>query len=265
MKVRVLDKETGRYFKSEVYALVNTGWYERRLVRMPGENGGCMRFFDYLDREAQGHPVLINKIVPGSSLDWIWRRSDGVSVQMPGFEGKLPGKTKFFEYIGVPWLFEQRELLCRLLRGESIPVEGSPFEGRCYTSDEPGWNYVENPGDAGRLLGEFCGFHDSVLRELSYISGAHANEDGSMCPVDDVRRVTMEFDCQWSPGVELVFEGVTALNLRPAEDNYMSDLYGVSLRVADAQVFFADTEGVEEFPPETGTWISAYSLRWRVR
>lgn len=65
MKVRVLDKETGRYFKSEVYALVNTGWYERRLVRMPGENGGCMRFFDYLDREAQGHPVLINKIVPG--------------------------------------------------------------------------------------------------------------------------------------------------------------------------------------------------------
>ena len=56
MKVRVLDKETGRYFKSEVYALVNTGWYERRLVRMPGENGGCMRVFDYLDREAQGHP-----------------------------------------------------------------------------------------------------------------------------------------------------------------------------------------------------------------
>ena len=45
----------------------------------------------------------------------------------------------------------------------------------------------------------------------------------------------------------------------------MSDLYGASLRVADAQVFFADTEGVEEFPPETGTWISAYSLRWRVR
>ena len=86
-----------------------------------------------------------------------------------------------------------------------------------------------------------------------------------MCPVDDVRRVTMEFDCQWSPGVELVFEGVTALNLRPAEDNYMSDLYGASLRVADAQVFFADTEGVEEFPPGTGTWISAYSLRWRVR
>ena len=84
MKVRVLDKETGRYFKSEVYALVNTGWYERRLVRMPGENGGSMRFFDYLDREAQGHPVLINMIVPGNSPDWIWRRSDRGSVRMPG-------------------------------------------------------------------------------------------------------------------------------------------------------------------------------------
>ena len=186
------------------------------------------RFFDYLDREAQGHPVLINMIVPGNSPDWIWRRSDGGSVRMPGFERELPGETKFFEYIGVPWLFEQRELLCRLLRGESIPVEGSPFEGRCYTSDEPGWNYVETPGEAEYLLKEVCGFHDSLLRELSYVSGAHANEDGTVCPVDDIRRVTMEFDCQWSPGVELVFEGVTALNLRPAEDNYMSDLYGVS-------------------------------------
>ena len=184
---------------------------------------------------------------------------------MPGFERELSGETKFFEYIGVPWLFEQRELLCRLLRGESVPVEGSPFEGRCYTSDEPGWNYVETPGDAEYLLKEVCGFHDSLLRELSYVSGAHANEDGTVCPVDDIRRVTMEFDCQWSPGVELVFEGVTALNLRPAEDNYMSDLYGVSLCVADGQVFFADTEGVEEFPPGVGTWISAYSLRWRVR
>ena len=116
MKVRVLDKETGRYFKSEVYALVNTGWYERRLVRMPGENGGSMRFFDYLDREAQGHPVLINMIVPGNSPDWIWRRSDRGSARMPGFERELSGETKFFEYIGVPWLFEQRELLCRLLR-----------------------------------------------------------------------------------------------------------------------------------------------------
>ena len=124
---------------------------------------------------------------------------------------------------------------------------------------------METPGDAEYLLKEVCGFHDSLLRELSYVSGAHANEDGTVCPVDDIRRVTMEFDCQWSPGVELVFEGVTALNLRPAEDNYMSDLYGVSLRVADGQVFFADTEGVEEFPPGVGTWISAYSLRWRVR
>ena len=91
---------------------------------------------------------------------------------MPGFEGKLSGETKFFEYIGVPWLFEQRELLCRLLRGESVPVEGSPFEGRCYTSDEPGWNYVETPGEAEYLLKEVCGFTTACCGSFP-MSAAH--------------------------------------------------------------------------------------------
>ncbi|MBS6953247.1 MAG: hypothetical protein KH230_08420 [Enterocloster asparagiformis] len=266
MKVRVCDPVKGRYFKSEVYALVNTGWYERRLVRIPGENGGCMKFFDYLDRRGGGSsPALINTIVPGEHPDWIRRSSGNVDTRIAGFERGLPEQMKFFEYIGVSWLFEETGLLARLLEGEAVPVLGSPFERRLYTCDEEGWNYVETEEDARRLFCETSGFHDSLLRELHYVSGAHGNADGTVCPVDDARRVVMEFDCQWSPGVELVFEGVTALNLRPAGDNYMSELYGASLRVAEAQVFFADSEGVREFPPDCGTWVSSYSLRWRFR
>ena len=57
MKVRVLDQETGRYFTSEVYAVVNTGWYERRLVR-PGapvsDQQDCAGEFSGLDMAQVG-------------------------------------------------------------------------------------------------------------------------------------------------------------------------------------------------------------------
>ncbi len=40
MKVRVYDKSTNKYFKSEVYARINPGYYEKYLVHMPSDDGG---------------------------------------------------------------------------------------------------------------------------------------------------------------------------------------------------------------------------------
>lgn len=62
MKVRVFDKTTGNYFKSEVYAKINTGWYEKQLVHVPSEKGGYICSFDYLNKGEDGvsPKVLIN-------------------------------------------------------------------------------------------------------------------------------------------------------------------------------------------------------------
>lgn len=68
----------------------------------------------------------------------------------------------------------------------------------------------------------FCGFHDSVLRTLSYVSGNEKDEEGCLI-LDNVRQVSMIFDSQWSNSIEIIFEGVLALNLRPASDNYTSE------------------------------------------
>ena len=71
-------------------------------------------------------------------------------------------------------------------------------------------------------------FHDSVLKELNYVSGAYVNSNRSMFPLGDLYKVTMTIDSQLCQSIEMVFEGVTALNLRLAGDNSAEDIYGAS-------------------------------------
>lgn len=69
MRVRVYDKQSGICFQSEVYAIINTGYYEKYLVSVPFGNGGYMKLFDYLDKSDQKLPVLVNLVTPRGRKD----------------------------------------------------------------------------------------------------------------------------------------------------------------------------------------------------
>ena len=265
MKVRVYDKSIGNYFKSEVYAKINTGWYEKQLVHVPSENGGYICFFDYLDKsEDKGSPkVLINIITPDTPKDWMYRKSGSVDEKLLGYEKLLCNDVRFFEYIGYSWLYENKSILAELLNGDAIPFKGSIFENKAVASEMSGWTYVETQEEANILLENAYSFHDSVLKTLNYTSGAYVNSDRSMYPVADIRQVIMCFDSQWCDTIEMVFEGVTAFNLRPARDNYTADISAASLIVKDASIFFFDDRIQEWDENYEGTWITAYGLRWR--
>ena len=93
-----------------------------------------------------------------------------------------------------------------------------------YSSAIDGWNYIESQDDVSSLMSQAYGFHDSVLKDLNYVSGAYVDKDKNMHPHGNLRKVTMHIESQWCQSIELIFEGVTALNLRPAGDNYSSDI-----------------------------------------
>ena len=265
MKVRVYDKTTGNYFKSKVYAIINGGWYAKQLVHVPSENGGYICFVDYLDKsEYKGTTkVLINTIIPDSPHEWIYQRSKSVDEKLSEFETLLSNGIRFFEYRGYPWLYENRPILAKLLNGDAIPFKGSIFENMTVATEMSNWTYVETQEDAANLLKSAYFFHDSVLKTLNYTSGAYVNTDRSMYPIADIRQVTMCFESQWCDKIELVFEGVTALNLRPAGDNFTADISSASIIVKNESVFFCD-DGIQEWDENySGTWITAYSLRWR--
>jgi len=265
VKVRVFDCLIDSYFKSEVYAKINTGLYEKQLVHVPSENGGYIKFFDYLDKSRGKMPpkVNIHTIISDIPKEWISQKSRSVDEQIKGFERLLNKDVRFFEYIGYSWLYENKSILVELLNGNSVPFKGSIFEDREVGSEIKGWTYVQTQEDAYYLLKNACYFHDSVLKTAHYTSGAYVNSDRSMYPVADVRQVDMYFDSQCCDSIEMVFEGVTAFNLRPVGDNYTADISSASLIVKDASVFFCD-DSIEEWDENyEGTWISAYSLCWR--
>ncbi|KPU43498.1 hypothetical protein OXPF_29390 [Oxobacter pfennigii] len=265
MRVRVYDSLTNTYFKSEVYAIVNTGWYERQLVLVPSEKGGYLKFFDTLGKSGNEKfsEVMINTIISDRPQQWITKRSGFSSKQITGFNKLLHNDVRFFEYAGYPWLFDNKTILGSLINGNEILLKGSIFEDKVISSEIAGWTYVESQADAGDFLGKVSSLHDSVLKFAGYISGAYVDKDRNMHPVSDIRQVTMSFDSQCCDSIEMVFEGVTAFNLRPSKDNHSADIFSAAIIVKDASVFFCD-DGIKE-RDETygGTWITAYSLRWR--
>ncbi|MDD2268460.1 MAG: hypothetical protein PHY15_02785 [Eubacteriales bacterium] len=263
MKVRAYDSTLNAYFKSEVYAKINTGWYEKQLLLVPSDGGSYIKLFDFIDKSNENHPALINTIIPDIPSEWVNIKSGSVNKLLKYFTGLLDSDMLFFSFFGYSWIYENKSIMVELLKGKSIPYKNSIFENKIASSDICGWNYIETQEDAESLMEQVSGFHDSVLKELNYISGAYVDSNKSMYPKADLRKVAMCFESQWCQPIEMIFEGVTTLNLRPSGDNYDSIIFGASLYVKDASVFFCDDYLEKIDRSYEGTWITAYSLRWR--
>ena len=69
--VRVFDSKTEEYFWSEVYAVINTGWYEKQLVRVPCSDGEYFEFYDRWDKSTTPAKVLINEITHQTPSEWV--------------------------------------------------------------------------------------------------------------------------------------------------------------------------------------------------
>jgi len=268
MFVRVFDAQRNTYFKSEVYAVINGGWYEKRLVVFSSGDDRYFKFFDYLDKSNPTSPeALINTIVSsGFTYDpeWIFKQSSGPDKKLEDYEELLSSDIRFFEYIGCSWIYENRPLLAELLGGDAVSTKEYEHLMLAPNAHQlEGWHYVEEQQDVDFLLEQTGGFHDSVLKELSYVSGAFVDEKKSMYCTDSVRSVTMRFDSQWCRPIEMIFEGVVALNLRPCQDNYTSEIYKASLLLQNASIFFCDGMMDNIDKDYAGTWIESFSLRWR--
>lgn len=263
MRVRVYDKERNSYFKSEVYAIVNTGYYEKLLVLTPEDMGSNFVFYDYLDKADNKPEVLVNSIILDRPYDWIYKKSLSVDIQLKEYKRLLNSDIRFFEYIGFLWLWNDKDTMVNLLQGKSIPLAGSIFENNLYSDiGDSDWNYIESQEDIDTLMNQTGYFHDSIIKEINYISGGYVDSKKSM-GFTNLRKLMVKIDSQISNNIEMIFEGMTAMNLRPPGDNYFGDIFGASLILKDASIFFCDDEVQEIDTDYEGTWICAYSLKWR--
>lgn len=250
MQVRVYDKEKNEYFKSEVYAIINSGIYEKKLVRVNDNQCDYLKFYDDFLKTSDNYEVLINTINHETSSDWIDCKNleefDILNVS----------------YFGVKWLLDDIETLKKLIQGEMIPVKGSIFENNLFKKSENGYKYIETQADIDDLMNQTCGFHDTVIKSIQYISGGYVDEHKCMHLINE-SKVSMTLDSQITSNIELVFEGVIKLNVRPPGDNYSSEIYGASVFVDECIVYFFDDILNKIDTNYNFTWISAYSTKWK--
>ena len=129
------------------------------------------------------------------------------------------------------------------------------------------WTELKNEEELAAFMRLVCGFHDSVLKELSYVSGANVDEDLNMHPVDDKAclRILIQRQDEAMPALELEFSGLQELRLYPTDPSYTSEILDAALFLRNGLICWCDCgdTGPENFDDYRGTSVCAKSLRWR--
>jgi hypothetical protein len=133
------------------------------------------------------------------------------------------------------------------------------------------WKEIKSTEDIKNLWDSFGYFHDACLKELHLWTdyfvdgnslGMHINS-GLDC------RVRILFHRQWEnpSAIELQFEQVTRINLRPSQENYADIIYDSAMVIDDGTIYWADDAcwslDQDETEKNKYTWISAKTLKWR--
>lgn len=266
MRIRVYNKYTNKYFVSEVYGIINSGYYEKYLVLEIIDDRKYFQIYEYLDKSKKGpiYPVNINVISSNELPEpWITKKETDLKY----YNDKLNAKDRnngFYSYRGYAFILEQKDSLIKLLKGNKVTYDELIGNRKDICTKLDGWNYIECEKDIHNLMKIFNGFHDSVLRDLNYISGSGKCEKG-MIVTDNIRQVTMKFDSDWSDSIEIVFEGVLVLNLIPARDNYTSDLFSATIMIKDETILFYNDEVDSEQTNYEGTWVKSLGMRWKMQ
>ena len=244
MFVRVSDKANNRFYKSQVYGLVNCGLSEQAIVRNPYTN--CFQLVHYFEK-ADSFFIPIYEVIQPERNGWI-RASAADLIKL-----NLHSKEVSVDYLfGYEDVLNNHEFLYSLLNKKCVHVDTAGVQIRSL-EDEEEWNYIATQADADAFMKLFVGFHDSYLNKLTY------EEDDYQ-----TRQVTAIFDntC-WYGVAELCFEGLIAMNLRPAQENVSRYIYGGTLLVKDECIFWADDALEEENLSYEGSYIKALNLKWR--
>lgn len=131
------------------------------------------------------------------------------------------------------------------------------------------WNEIKNENDIEFFLDRVKYFHDSCIKEISYISGAYVNEDLGMYPVNNQRTLSIIIQRQFDKDsvIEMQFSNLKYLKLYPVEVDYTCEISGCSMLEKDGLIYWCDEENLtrtDEFDECQGTSVCASSVKWRV-
>lgn len=129
------------------------------------------------------------------------------------------------------------------------------------------WNEISDNNSISEFMGAMCYFHDSCIKEIKYLSGAYINKDLSMHPINDKRVLKVIIQRQSDPFscIEMVFEGLKFLNLRPVDEEYTCEILEASMLIKGGCIYWCDSENLNDIDSDnySGTVICFERLKWR--
>lgn len=247
MFVRVFDKANKRYYKSIVYGWLIVDNFRQYIVINPYTD--CFELVDYLDKSSKECRVLVETIQDGQE-EWVCYDKTLLLKYKHFLKGQRR-KMTLDCFCGYKDVFDDFAFLMALQKEKSVPVSTTTIQLRDLT-DKHIWHYLQNQEDANAFMKMVGVFHDSTLEKVTYEEKERSTS------------VTAILDNSWCYGiVELCFEGVLAVNIRPPYEGRMRDLYETTLFIKDETVFWADEYLEHEDLNYDGSYIKALNLKWR--
>ena len=129
------------------------------------------------------------------------------------------------------------------------------------------WETISSSDEISRFMERVYDFHDSCVKEMSYISGAYVGNSLSMYPLNDRRilRVIIQRQFDENSMIELEFQGLKYLKLFPVDPYYTCEILDSTMLLKDGNIYWCDCGDVTEDDLDNyeGTLICASKLRWR--
>ena len=129
------------------------------------------------------------------------------------------------------------------------------------------WETISTSDEILKFMEKVCYFHDSCIKEISYISGAYVDEDLSMHPLNSRRvlRVVIQRQCEKDSMIELEFQELNHLKLFPVDESCTCEILDSTMIVKDGNIYWCDCGNLSESDLDdyTGTLICASKLKWR--
>jgi hypothetical protein len=247
MFVRVYDKPNSRYYKSIAYGTIGAGWFLQYIVLNPLEN--CFELVDYLDKSIENAQPLIEIIQRNNDDFKVYENALLLKYKQYCMKnGKSIDIDRLWGYSNV---CENFDFITDIIENKSVSATNYSIL-LSQLSDKDVWNYIQTQEDSNEFMKLFAGFHDSTLDKLIY-----DEEYG-------YTKVTAIFDNSgWYGKVELCFEGLLELNIRPAKENCDRYIYEGTMLLKNETVFWADGYMEKEDLTYEGSYIKAMSLKWR--
>lgn len=129
------------------------------------------------------------------------------------------------------------------------------------------WNIIVTSDDILQFMEEMCYFHDSCIKEMSYLSGAYVSDNLSMYPLNNRRvlRVVIQRQHETNSMIEMEFHGLKILKFFPVDEDYTCEILDSTMFIKDGNLYWCDCGNLSESDLDDyeGVFICASKLRWR--